>query len=296
MMRQDGPFVRISTANEDTFIHIRQFVYSDYDEGSPPMEIKMTLMQFRSLMFHLRALDSQFTQRIENAVEDEKCYDNNVNQMKSAGTKRSWDESEGNTAAANLQQVDSGTKNVVDEVAEQAWGELSNFFTSITSSDEMTNDVASNPVESEPAMDEPIYIPTPIDQTVPEEISHQAYPASVLTEAQVLDELVIIFAEELNSSLLENVVKSTCYGCVHNIDKNTNLQQHDVCALPRKTRINRYCKEALLLTDEVDVYKKLGERLLSRNVTLLEEQIVDLRTLIKNNKWMSKLKKCVFNM
>ena len=61
-MKRSLPYVKFYESNEDTFVLIRQFVYSDYNEGSPPTEIKMTLLQFRSLMFHLRALDSQFTQ------------------------------------------------------------------------------------------------------------------------------------------------------------------------------------------------------------------------------------------
>ena len=67
--RRDNPFVHVYAANEDTIVHIRQLIYvSDGDKSSPREShdgVVMTLMQFRSLMFHLRALDAQFMQGSE---------------------------------------------------------------------------------------------------------------------------------------------------------------------------------------------------------------------------------------
>ena len=67
--RDNNPFVHVYVANEDTILHIRQLIYvGDGDQLSPKEShdgVVMTLMQFRSLMFHLRALDAQFIQGSE---------------------------------------------------------------------------------------------------------------------------------------------------------------------------------------------------------------------------------------
>ena len=67
--RKDNPFVHVYAANEDTIAHFRQLIYvSDGDQSSPKElhdGVIMTLMQFRSLMFHLRELDAQFMQGLE---------------------------------------------------------------------------------------------------------------------------------------------------------------------------------------------------------------------------------------
>ena len=58
--KREDPFVHVYAANEDTIIHIRQLIYTNDDDQSTPIQahdgVMMTLMQFRSLMFHLRAL------------------------------------------------------------------------------------------------------------------------------------------------------------------------------------------------------------------------------------------------
>ena len=235
-MRRDSPFVQVYSTNDDTFVHIRQLIYSRYDGEATPSEsqdgVMMTLMQFRSLMFHLRALDSQFTQRVETASavkEEEESTEENDDKTKSVGMKRSWDEREGNVAAANLERVDAsgGDVTVVDEIAARAWNELDNILTSFARSDETISDVASVPVKPEPDVDEdddePVYNPTPIDRTAPEQtVASQVDPDDVpqiepskkvvMTQARVYDELAIVFAEELNDLLLEKVVKDACYG------------------------------------------------------------------------------------
>ena len=70
-MRQESPKVHVYTTENDAIVHIRQLIYTDDDQTSFKEShdgVKMTLMQFRSLMFHLRALDMQFTQNSENKV------------------------------------------------------------------------------------------------------------------------------------------------------------------------------------------------------------------------------------
>ena len=157
--------------------------------------------------------------------------------------------------------------------------------------------------------DELVYSPTPIDRTMPEETvaSSQADPADVpqiepskkvvMTQAQVQAELAIVFAEELNDLLLEKVVKDACYGCMNGVDKDTNPSQHDVCTLPRKTRIHLYSEVALLSANEAKAHKKLVARLSSRNVVLSGKLVyANVRTLITKTKWMNKLKKHVFEL
>ena len=138
-------------------------------------------------MFHLRALDAQFTQRAESSDE--------WNERKSVGMKRTWSEREGNAVAAEcvaansasgVASVTSGTEsaiasassvenaeqmtegniaaanvehraaNVVDEIATQAWDELSNILVSFAPS----GDIPAPPVMN---IAEPHdYNPTPI--------------------------------------------------------------------------------------------------------------------------------------
>ena len=96
-LRRKSPYVQVKTkANEETIVHIRQFVYTDSSNSSSLRKstdgVMMTLMQFRSLMFHLRALDAQFTQGVPlNA-------DTNDNKAV-IGTKRSWTEMTENVPA-----------------------------------------------------------------------------------------------------------------------------------------------------------------------------------------------------
>ena len=63
-VKREDPFVDVYAANEDTFIHIRQLIYRNNGDQSAPKQIHdgvmMTLMQFRSLMFHLRALRASY--------------------------------------------------------------------------------------------------------------------------------------------------------------------------------------------------------------------------------------------
>ena len=112
-VRRERPFVQVYAANEKTIVHIRQLVRSNMNEIAPFESkdgIVMTLMQFRSLMFHLRALDAQFTQGIECSkdVDDDHdthyMIDNDVSSFKKAGEKRSWHES--NDDENKMQEID----------------------------------------------------------------------------------------------------------------------------------------------------------------------------------------------
>ena len=70
-LRRESPTVHVCTSGSDAIVHIRQLIYTDDDQTSFKESqdgVKMTLMQFRSLMFHLRALDMQFTQNSVNKL------------------------------------------------------------------------------------------------------------------------------------------------------------------------------------------------------------------------------------
>ena len=138
----------------------------------------------------------------------------------------------------------------------------------------------------------PAYNPTPIDQTMIDETlasSQEDVVESskkvVITQAQVNNELAIIFAEELNDLILEQVVKDACFGCKNDIDKDTNPSQHDVCTMSRKDRIHLYSETALLLVNEEKSAQKHTMRLLSRNVLFTEElNYTKVRVLITKPK------------
>ena len=151
---------------------------------------------------------------------------------------------------------------------------------------------------------EPAYNPKPIDQTMIDETLASSQedvvePSKkvVITQAQVNNELAIIFAEELNDLILEQVVKDACFGCKNDIDKDTNPSQHDVCTMSRKDRIHLYLETALLLVNKEKVRKNFTMRLLSRKVLFTEElNYTKLHVLITKPRWMNKLKKNVFEM
>ena len=62
--------MQVYMGSNDTFVHIRQLIYSTNGGEATVSEtqesVMMSLMEFRSLMFQLRALDSQLTQRVES--------------------------------------------------------------------------------------------------------------------------------------------------------------------------------------------------------------------------------------
>ena len=284
-MIRGSPSVQVYTSSDDTFVHIRQLIYSTNGGGEATVSetqdgIMMSLMEFRSLMFQLRALDLQFTQRVETTSVVQESAEQKFDQTKSVGMKRTWDECEGNIAAANVEHMnDDSGGNVVDEIAVQAWNELGTILESLAPSGET---IASVPVKDESICQENVIEPS---------------KKVVITQAQVNTELAIIFAEELNDLILEQVVKDACFGCKNDIDKDTNPSQHDVCTMSRKDRINLYSEAALALVNEEKVHKKLTMRLLSRNVMFTEElDYTKVDVLITKPRWMNKLKKLVFEM
>ena len=74
------------------------------------------------------------------------------------------------------------------------------------------------------------------------------------------DELAVAYAEEI-LPLLPTLVNEACSGCKNNVDRNANAQQHDVCLLPRKKRIELFTEMALLSIDTSSVHDKVMMRL-----------------------------------
>ena len=156
-MIRGSPSVQVYTSSDDTFVHIRQLIYSTNGGEATVSEtqdgVMMSLMEFRSLMFQLRALDLQFTQRVETTSVVQESAEQKVDQTKSVGMKRTWDECEGNIAAANVEHMnDDSGGNVVDEIAVQAWNELGTILESLAPSDETINEDASVPVKPDPVV------------------------------------------------------------------------------------------------------------------------------------------------
>ena len=57
-LRRENPTVPVYTTENDAIFHIRQLIYTDDDQTSFKESqdgVKMTLMEFHSLIFHLRA-------------------------------------------------------------------------------------------------------------------------------------------------------------------------------------------------------------------------------------------------
>ena len=297
-MQRDSPFVQVYTTNEDTFVRIRQLVYAGGDDGeTTPNEsqdgVMMSLIQFRSLMFHLRALDAQFTQRVEmnSTVKEESNNENNDN-IKSIGTKRTWNECENEEHSPSHDAVDIAGGDVVNEIATHAWAELDSILASFAPSQTSNDVVECIPIKLEPrddALNDVAYIPAPIEPDVPELIA--------MSQATVRDELAIAFAEEV-VALLPSIVNDACSGCRNGIDRNTNAQQHDACTLPRKKRIDMFTETAVFLANEATVHKKLAVRLKSRNDVLFNEDMLcdDRNVLVTKKKWMNKVKKHALDM
>ena len=248
-LKRDNPFVHVYAANEDTIVHIRQLIYaSDGDQSSPKEShngVVMTLMQFRSLMFHLRALDAQFMQgsemRLTSLCESESQH---------VGEKRT---------RVEIENVDDGDVPAHktfkhDQTDATAWKELDNILSSM----------------NEPSIVQATSKSSDIQESLP------YIPSPTMTQKEVRYELAIAYAEEI-LPLLPNLANEACSGCKNNIDRNTYAQQHDVCLLPRKKRIELFTEMALLSIDASLVHDKVIKRLKSRHATFNEQWVYEDR-------------------
>ena len=271
-LRRKSPYVQVKTkANEETIVHIRQFVYTDNSNSSSLREstdgVMMTLMQFRSLMFHLRALDAQFTQGVP--------LNTDTNDYKTViGAKRSWTEMTDNeslpraSASSSIAQqeplqtteVDETNDAVVNLIAEQAWQDLDAL---LTSANLVKND------EPEPSI-EPVYVPSPV----------------TLTQTDVRGELAVVFGQEV-MPILKLVAMEVCEGCKAGLDVDTHGHMHDTCNLSQRARIDKFLNAALLRVDMQNVQSRVRIRLQSRNAVYKEKWLdEDIHTLLASKKWM----------
>ena len=93
-----------------------------------------------------------------------------------------------------------------------------------------------------------------------------------LTQAEVRDELAKVYAEEL-IALLPQMVRDECVACKNDIDRNTNIHEHDACTYPRKKRIDIFASKGVLLADETMMRDKLLMRLESRHTLFKPEWV-----------------------
>ena len=271
-LRRKSPYVQVKTkANEETIVHIRQFVYTDSSNNASLREstdgVMMTLMQFRSLMFHLRALDAQFTQGapLNADTNDNKAV---------IGAKRSWTEMTenvpvtGNALTSNVHEhewqqtanVEETNNAVVNLIADQAWQNLDVLLTS-------SNLVKSD--EPEPLI-EPVYVPSSV----------------TLTQSDVRGELAVVIGQEV-MPILKLVAMELCEGCKAGLDVDTHGHMHDTCKLGQRARIDKFLNAALLRVDMQNVQSRVRVRLQSRNAVYKEKWLdEDIHTLIASKKWL----------
>ena len=92
-MRRESPTVHVYTTENDAIYHIHQSIYPDDNQASFKESqdgVNMTLMQFRSMMFHLHAFDMQFTQNTENKLTTT-SGEMSLSSCSIVGKKHTWD-------------------------------------------------------------------------------------------------------------------------------------------------------------------------------------------------------------
>ena len=220
-LRRENPTVHVCTSGSEAIVHICQLIYTDDDETSFKESqdgVKMTLMQFRSLMFHLRALDMQFTQNSENKLTTSSS-EIPPSSSSGVGKKRTQDMMNGSETDVSIVNVEQqGDINQTDNTSDIAWCELDTLLTSFTTKD-TANGTLTEPESSNVTTNfESFYVPT-----------------LIMSQKDVRDELAICYAEEIiNLNLLPYFTYNECSGCRNGVDKNRNIGQHDVCTLSRK--------------------------------------------------------------
>ena len=271
-LRRMSPYVQVKTeANEETIVRIRQFVYTNSSNSSSLCEstdgVMMTLMQFRSLMFHLHALEAQFTQGVPRNAD--------TNDNKAViGAKRSWTEMSENVSAIEsassstvCQQewqqtpdVEETNNAVVNLIADQTWQDLDAL---LTSANLMKSD------DPEPSIG-PVYVPSPV----------------TLTQADVRGELAVVIGQEV-MPMLKLVAMEVCEGCKAGLDVDTHGHMHDACKLGQRARVDKFLNAALLRVDMQNAQSRVRVRLQSRNAVYNEKWLdEDIHSLIASKKWM----------
>ena len=305
-LRRDTPFVNLVVGEggaEDTFVHIRQLVYADERAPTTPSEsqdgVRMPLDQFRSLMYHLRALDAQFKGEVASTSKRVKDSAGEVPPSFAAGredkiaTKVSIIDQgyEQQPHAEEPYDDDGEAKNVTGDVAmagqKRPWyeigSELDNLIANMVPADATT---LSAPVA-------PTYVPTTTTTSTPR---GKAMPTAVPSVNDVRDYLAVLYAEELITALPQ-IVRENCMGCALGYDKNTAVYEHDVCHMSRKKRIEQFARQILITVDESAIGDKLTARMHSHHMLHdAAKMYIDKNTLLVNPKWLNKMKSKAANM
>ena len=285
IMRRDEAFIHVYVAGDDTIVHIRQLIFiGDNQEIASESQngVVLNLTQFQSLMFHLRALDTQFTQGSENIsleiAHDNKEYETNY-KNNDGGCEDFYHHNTLNMEIGVVEENENEKVECEMLAMNPSLGEMCQITTSIPSE----HIVKDNTLTSKPA-------------TLLKNNDVTYIPKLAMTQADVRDELAVIFAEEV-TYILPDIVRDTCVGCKTGINRNESPEKHDVCMLTRKKRIELFCEMALLLTDEKVIQKKILNRLKNRKATFKESWIYENRhSLLSSKKWLARVKKYSLKM
>lgn len=302
-MRRDNPFVNVFVGGggvQETCVHIRQLIYADEHASTTPSEsqngVIVTLEQFRSLMFHLRALDAQFRGDVDSTSKRAKesvdkvspsfTVDSDDNVTAKVSIVEQGQQQQQPRGEETYDNDDGGeAKNVTGDAAiagqKRPWyeirhDELDNLLANMAPTDEAT--MLSAPVAS-------TYVPR-----------GKTMPTVVANVNDVRDHLAVLYAEELIAALPQ-IVSENCMGCALGYDKNTSECHHEVCTMPRKKRIEQFARQILLTVEE----KAIGDKLIARmhsHYMLYDaaKMYIDKNTLLVNVKWMNKMKIKAMNM
>ena len=305
-MRRDDPFVNVYIGDgegvQETFVHIRQLVYADERSPTTPSEsqngVIVQLEQFRSLMFHLRALDAQFR---GEAGSTSKGAKEAVDMLPTIGSAE--DDAESGTVVDLEQQQQRHQQDQHREQEQQTLNEEEEEEEEMRDDDdddgdggEATEDVndtatagqkrsrceigdelADFLVQFAPSDDAVTYDELDVSAYVPEPKKRAIAAKTVTTvsNACVRDELATLYAEELVIALPQ-IVRDNCVGCALGCDKNTAVYEHDECTMPRKRRVEKFARQILLDVDEVAIRDKLIARMASRHMLFDSERMYTL--------------------
>ena len=104
------------------------------------------------------------------------------------------------------------------------------------------------------------------------------------------------YTEEI-INLIPSLVYDACSWCKNRVDKNRNAQQHDVCMLPGRKRIELFAEMTVLLVGSQSIQDKVTARLKCRHAVFNEKWIhEDGQSLITSKRWMRKLKTHMLDM
>ena len=93
------------------------------------------------------------------------------------------------------------------------------------------------------------------------------------------------------------MVHDECVACKNDIDRNTNIHEHDACTYPRKKRIDIFASKGVLLADETMMRDKLLMRLESRHTLFKPEWVNEDRiSLLNIKRWLNSVKRHALDM